>query len=58
MPQEQISSLAQRIAIVTGGASGIGLAITEKFVQTGIQTVIIGRNEEKLRPAKEQLGPL
>jgi len=58
MPQEQISNLAQRIAIVTGGGSGIGLAITEKFVEAGIQTVIIGRDEEKLRLAKEQLGPL
>jgi NAD(P)-dependent dehydrogenase (short-subunit alcohol dehydrogenase family) len=57
MPQEQISNPGQRIAIVTGGASGIGLAIAEKFVQAGIQTVIIGRDEEKLRRAKEQLGP-
>jgi len=58
MPQEQISNPAQRIAIVTGGASGIGLAISGKFVQAGIQTVIIGRDEEKLRLAKEKLGPL
>jgi len=58
MPQEQISNPAQRIAIVTGGASGIGLAISGKFIQAGIQTVIIGRDEEKLRLAKEKLGPL
>ena len=58
MLQEQISNLSQRIAIVTGGASGIGLAIAEKFVQAGIRTIIIGRDEEKLAVAKEQLGPL
>lgn len=58
MPQEQISKLTQRVAIVTGGGSGIGLAIAAKFVQAGIQTVIIGRDEEKLNSAKEQLGPL
>jgi NAD(P)-dependent dehydrogenase (short-subunit alcohol dehydrogenase family) len=58
MPQEQISKLTQPIAIITGGGSGIGLAIAEKFVQAGIRTVIIGRDEAKLAAAKEQLGPL
>jgi NAD(P)-dependent dehydrogenase (short-subunit alcohol dehydrogenase family) len=58
MSQVQTSDLTQRVAIVTGGASGIGLAIAGKFVQAGIQTVIIGRDKEKLRLAKEQLGPL
>jgi NAD(P)-dependent dehydrogenase (short-subunit alcohol dehydrogenase family) len=33
-----------KVAIVTGGASGIGLAIAEKFVQHGIRTVIAGRD--------------
>ncbi len=47
-----------RTAIVTGGGSGIGLAIAEKFVQSGIRTVIIGRDEQKLNAAKEQLGDL
>ena len=45
-------------AIVTGGASGIGYAITEKFVREGIRTVIIGRNQQKLANAKNQLGDL
>ena len=31
-----------RVAIVTGGASGIGFAIAEKFVQNNIQTIVIG----------------
>jgi NAD(P)-dependent dehydrogenase (short-subunit alcohol dehydrogenase family) len=47
-----------KLAIVTGGASGIGYAITEKFVNCGIRTVIIGRNQEKLKKAKDQLGKL
>ena len=46
----------RRVAIVTGGGSGLGLAIAEKFTQNGIQTIIVGRDEEKLKTAKEQLG--
>lgn len=47
-----------KIAIVTGGGSGIGLAITEKFVQAGIRTIIVGRDSQKLQAAKEKLGEL
>lgn len=46
----------KRVAVVTGGGSGIGLAITEKFVTNGIHTVIIGRDQQKLETAKSQLG--
>jgi len=49
---------AKKIAIVTGGASGIGFAIAEKFVKNNITTIIIGRNEEKLNAAKGKLGAL
>ncbi len=48
----------KKIAIVTGGASGIGFAIAEKFVTNDITTIIIGRNEEKLKAAKSKLGAL
>ena len=47
-----------KIAIVTGGGSGIGLAIAEKFTQSGIETIIVGRDENKLKQAKEKLGEL
>lgn len=46
----------KRIAIITGGGSGIGLAIAEKFTAEGIRTIIVGRDEKKLNTAKEQLG--
>lgn len=49
---------SNQIAIVTGGASGIGFAIAEKFVQNNIKTIVIGRNKEKLNTAKEKLGAL
>lgn len=47
-----------KIAIVTGGASGIGLAIAEKFVTNNITTIIIGRDQAKLDAAKKKLGML
>jgi NAD(P)-dependent dehydrogenase (short-subunit alcohol dehydrogenase family) len=47
-----------RIAIITGGGSGIGLAIAGKFVQAQITTIIIGRDKDRLAAAKAQLGPL
>lgn len=40
--------------IVTGGGSGIGKAITEKFLSEGANVVIIGRNKEKLNSMMEQ----
>jgi NAD(P)-dependent dehydrogenase (short-subunit alcohol dehydrogenase family) len=45
-----------KVAIITGGGSGLGFAMAEKFTQAGIKTIIVGRNEEKLKTAKEQLG--
>jgi NAD(P)-dependent dehydrogenase (short-subunit alcohol dehydrogenase family) len=47
-----------KIAIVTGGGSGIGLAITEKYVQNNIRTIIIGRDQKKLDCARQKLGEL
>jgi len=47
-----------KIAIVTGGGSGIGFAIAEKFVQNNIRTVIVGRDQQKLTIAKNKLGEL
>src|SRR5438128_612365 len=50
--------MKNKIAIVTGGGSGIGLAIAEKFVANHIKTIIIGRDEQKLLNAKNSLGEL
>jgi len=48
----------RKVAIVTGGASGIGLAIAEKFVKNNIITIIIGRDDIKLNAANDKLGVL
>jgi NAD(P)-dependent dehydrogenase (short-subunit alcohol dehydrogenase family) len=46
----------KRIAVVTGGGSGIGLAIAKKFTENNLLTIIIGRDKEKLDKAKADLG--
>jgi NAD(P)-dependent dehydrogenase (short-subunit alcohol dehydrogenase family) len=47
-----------KLAIVTGGAAGLGLAMTTKFVEAGIRTVMIGRKEEALKATAAALGEL
>jgi NAD(P)-dependent dehydrogenase (short-subunit alcohol dehydrogenase family) len=46
----------QKVAIVTGGSSGLGNAIARKFVQNNVFTVIVGTNEEKAKAACAELG--
>lgn len=55
---QAINQMQNKTAIVTGGGSGIGLAIAEKFVQNHIRTIIIGRDDQKLSKAKERFGNL
>jgi len=45
-----------KIAIVTGGGSGLGFAIAQKFIENGITTIISGRDVQKLDAAKKKLG--
>jgi NAD(P)-dependent dehydrogenase (short-subunit alcohol dehydrogenase family) len=40
--------LADKIAVVTGGGSGIGQRMAERFAEHGAKVVLIGRNQEKL----------
>ncbi len=49
--------LADKVAVVTGGNSGIGLAIARRFVAEGASVVIFGRNQETLDLALAELGP-
>jgi NAD(P)-dependent dehydrogenase (short-subunit alcohol dehydrogenase family) len=51
-------NLANRIAVVTGGSSGIGLATARLLVEDGARVAICGRDESKLAIAKQQLDGL
>jgi NAD(P)-dependent dehydrogenase (short-subunit alcohol dehydrogenase family) len=44
-----------RVVLVTGGSSGIGLATAHKLAQAGAVTVIVGREQEKLDAAKNEI---
>ncbi len=49
-------SLSGKRALVTGGATGIGFAITEQMIDAGADVVIVGRRREKLEEAAARLG--
>jgi NAD(P)-dependent dehydrogenase (short-subunit alcohol dehydrogenase family) len=44
------------VALVTGGSSGIGLAIARRFAELGMQVVLIGRRQTALDAAVASLG--
>lgn len=46
-----------KVAVVTGGNSGIGLATAKAFVREGARVAITGRNDETLKAAQKELGP-
>lgn len=48
--------LEGKIALITGGSSGIGLAIACRFVQEGARVFITGRREAQLAAAVAQTG--
>jgi NAD(P)-dependent dehydrogenase (short-subunit alcohol dehydrogenase family) len=47
--------IAERIVMITGGTSGIGLATARGIAQQGATVVIVGRDHERTRVAVEQL---
>lgn len=47
--------LKGKVAIVTGGSSGMGKYMAKKFVEEGANVVITGRDPEKLQSAKEEI---
>ncbi len=49
-------SFKDKVVLVTGGSSGLGLAIAREFVEQGARVVITGRRQEQLDEALAGLG--
>jgi NAD(P)-dependent dehydrogenase (short-subunit alcohol dehydrogenase family) len=48
----------RRVALVTGGTSGLGLATAERLLAAGTAVVLFGRSPERGRRARDRLGDL
>ncbi len=47
-----------KVVYITGGSSGIGLALAKSFAKQGADLVLLARSETKLLAAKNELTPL
>ncbi len=57
METQNISSeFNRKVALVTGGSSGLGFAIAGKLIADGYKVIITGRDAEKLEKANTELG--
>lgn len=52
-----MNTLKDKVAVITGGGSGIGLATAKEFISVGARVVIFERNKQKLYEATRDLGP-
>ncbi|WP_339918273.1 SDR family oxidoreductase [Yeosuana marina] len=43
---------SKQVVLITGGSSGIGLALAQKFIENDATVIITGRNQTKLESAK------
>src|SRR5690625_3831521 len=47
--------MKNKVVIVTGGSSGMGKAMVQRFANEGAYVVMTGRNEERLTEAKSEI---
>lgn len=52
-----MNKLQGKVALITGGNSGIGYATAELFLAEGAEVIITGRNDAALQEAVRKLGP-
>jgi NAD(P)-dependent dehydrogenase (short-subunit alcohol dehydrogenase family) len=49
-------ALKDRVVLITGGGSGLGFSMAERFIELGAAVGILGRSQERLDAALEKLG--
>jgi NAD(P)-dependent dehydrogenase (short-subunit alcohol dehydrogenase family) len=54
--KEQMKNLTDKIALVTGGNSGIGYATAKELKEQGATVIVTGRRQEAIDAAAQQLG--
>lgn len=52
-----MGKLDGKIALITGGSTGIGLASAALFQKEGAQVIVTGRNQDAIAAARKELGP-
>lgn len=52
----ELFSLEGRTAVITGGATGLGLAVTECMIGAGAKAVVLSRNADEAQKALEPFG--
>jgi NAD(P)-dependent dehydrogenase (short-subunit alcohol dehydrogenase family) len=58
MDMENLFDIAGQVALVTGAASGLGLAIAEVLVENGARVALLDIDQNGLEQAMDRLGPL
>ncbi len=45
-----------KIVVITGGTSGIGLAAARQFIKEGAKVIVTGRGTQSVGDAQKELG--
>jgi NAD(P)-dependent dehydrogenase (short-subunit alcohol dehydrogenase family) len=51
-----MNRLKDKIAVITGGTTGIGMATAQLFIEEGATVIVTGKNPETLKKAEDTLG--